>query len=155
MDSVVDGVVAIACFPDICIISESAFEVVASFSTVEDVVAVASVELVIPLSSVEDVAAVISIELVVSLAAELDVVHRISALQGVIAVCSSADLRQLVHFVIFEHGPVVKDDLVYAVFLVHIPAFQLEGFTCLLLDCLQVVSLYTPADVFRSYILDF
>ena len=137
MDRVVDGVVAIACFPNIGVVSIAAFEVVIS------------------LSSVEDVAAVISIELVVSLAAELDVVHRISALQGVIAVCSSADLRQLVHFVIFEHGSVVKDDLVYAVFLVHIPAFQREGFTCLLIDCLQVVSLYTPADVFRSGVLDF
>ena len=94
MDSVVDGVVAIARFPGIGVVSIAAFEIVIS------------------LSSVEDVAAVISIELVVPLAAELDVVHRISALQGIIAVCSSAYLRQLVHFIVFEYDTVVKDDLV-------------------------------------------
>ena len=51
MDRVVDGVVAIACFPDICIISESAFEVVISFSSVEDVAAVISIELVVSLAA--------------------------------------------------------------------------------------------------------
>ena len=51
MDRVVDGVVAIARFPDIGVVSIAAFEVVISLSSVEDVAAVISIELVVSLAA--------------------------------------------------------------------------------------------------------
>ena len=51
MNRVVDGVVAIACFPNIGVVSIAAFEVVISFSSVEDVAAVISIELVVSLAA--------------------------------------------------------------------------------------------------------
>ena len=51
MNRVVYGVVAIARFPDIGVVSIAAFEVVISLSSVEDVAAVISIELVVSLAA--------------------------------------------------------------------------------------------------------